>query len=251
MESALAAIEAQAEAGLKTSNALIRELKNVKSTAHAGLLRDVRKSLDNSAALADQLSQAVRALGTGWNFDEQAYLARGSYAKELLELAHRSGVNMFEQDDRILCYPVVIRVVPGELAIEVDKHKERGLRPSAVIERLKGLQNRPPRFKPEAFVETLEQAYDLLVRATGKPAHATVRLIDVHDVLTLLPGQSREYTRQEFARDLYLLDQSGVTKTRSGRQLSLPASTLTKGSGVLTTVSKAGQQQVYAGLAFS
>ena len=31
-----------------------------------------------------------------------------------------------------------------------------------------------------------------------------VRLLDVWSVLTLLPGQSRECSKQDFARDLYL-----------------------------------------------
>ncbi len=67
---------------------------------------------------------------------------------------------------------------------------------------------------------------------------ATVKLASVYSVLTLLPGASRDYTRPEFARDLYLLDQSGVTVTKNGRVLSLPASALTRGSGVLTTVTR-------------
>jgi len=73
----------------------------------------------------------------------------------------------------------------------------------------------------------------------------------VHRVLTLLPGAARDYTRQEFARDLYLLDQSGVVDVKDGRRMSLPASAMTRGSGVLTTVTRTGQTKVYAGLAFS
>jgi hypothetical protein len=71
-------------------------------------------------------------------------------------------------------------------------------------------------------------------------------------VLTLLPGQGREYTKQEFARDLYLLDQSGVPLTsRGGHRLRWSASTGTKGAGVLTTVARGGQQQRYWGISFS
>lgn len=70
-------------------------------------------------------------------------------------------------------------------------------------------------------------------------------------MLTLLPGQGREYTRQEFARDLYLLDQSGVTEVK-GRTMRLPASTLTKKTTkVLSTVTKDGRQKLYSGISFS
>ena len=61
---------------------------------------------------------------------------------------------------------------------------------------------------------------------------------------------AKEYSRQELARDLYLLDQSGVTTTRDGRVLALPASALTRDSGVLRTVTRSGQDKVYAGISF-
>ena len=80
---------------------------------------------------------------------------------------------------------------------------------------------------------------------------SVVKLVDVYGVLTVLPGLARDYTKQEFARDLYLLDQSGVVTTKNGRTLSLPASALTRGSGVLTTVSRSGQAKVYAGIALT
>jgi len=68
--------------------------------------------------------------------------------------------------------------------------------------------------------------------------------------LTLLPGQSRDYTRAEFARDLYLLDSSGAATTKSGRVLGWHASSGTRGSGTLATVAKTGQQQRYWGVSF-
>ena len=74
----------------------------------------------------------------------------------------------------------------------------------------------------------------------------------MHRVLTVLPGAARDYTRQEFARDLYLLDQSGVVACKDGRRMTLPASALTRGrGGVLATVTRGGQTKVYAGLAFT
>jgi hypothetical protein len=76
-------------------------------------------------------------------------------------------------------------------------------------------------------------------------------LVDVHRVLTLLPGSARDYTRQEFARDLYLLDQSGVVDAKDGRRMTLPASAMTRSGGVITTVTRNGQAKVYAGISFA
>lgn len=78
-----------------------------------------------------------------------------------------------------------------------------------------------------------------------------LRLDAVWSVLTLLPGQAREYSRPEFARDLYLLDQSGIRRTKDGRALRWHASSGTRGAGVVTTVAKTVQQQRYWGVSFS
>jgi hypothetical protein len=158
---------------------------------------------------------------------------------------------MFEEDERLLCYPSIIRLLPNDLAIEVDRKRTRALRPSTVVAALARVQRSGPRFRPEPFLASLVGAYDLVVAEQGKSAGAVVRLLDVYNVLTLLPGQAREYTKPEFARDLYLLDQAGLTTVSgTGRRLRWAASTGTKQAGVLTTVARSGQQQRYWGIAF-
>ena len=98
----------------------------------------------------------------------------------------------------------------------------------------------------------LRSAYELRVAADDKHDDAVVRLVDIWTVLTMMPGQRTQYSRQEFARDLYLLDQSGVTRSeRNPRALRWAASTGTKGAGVLTTVARNGQEQRYWGIYFT
>ena len=251
-EAALAATERDVDGALKTVSAALRELRRARVSAKNGQVRDLRKALSAAESAATALVDEVRAATTGFGLDEQDLLASGQYAKELTEAASAAGVAMFEEDERLLCYPSVIRIVPGDAAVEIDKVRERRLRPSVLIKLLASAQGRGPRFKAEAFLDSLRSAYDLVIGREQKKPDAVVRLVDVWSVLTLLPGQSREYTKQEFARDLYLLDQSGVTTTpRSPRQLRWSASTGTKGSGVLTTVARSGQQQRYWGVSFT
>jgi hypothetical protein len=251
-EAALSATEARAAATLQSAAALTRELKRVKAGSAAGQARELRRALEAAETLAEQLAEATRSLRAGYDFDEQAYLASGAYAKELLAAAAAAGVDVFEEDERLLCYPSLVRIVPEQAALEVDRKRERRLRPSVVVALLAAAQRKGPRFRPEPFLDSLRNAYELVVARDGKRPDAVVRLIDVWAVLTVLPGQAREYTKQEFARDLYLLDQSGVTRTaRSSRQLRWSASTGTKGTGVLTTVARSGQQQRYWGVSFS
>src|SRR6266536_564844 len=136
----------------------------------------------------------------------------------------------------------------GDAAIEIDKVRDRRLRPSVLVAALARAQERGVRFKAEAFLDSLRSTYELLVASGGKRPDAVVRLVDIWSVLTMLPGQRVQYSKQEFARDLYLLDQSGVTRTaRSPRTLRWAASTGTKGAGTLVTVGRNGQQQRYWG----
>jgi hypothetical protein len=192
--------------------------------------------------------QDVRA---SFDFDESAYLSSGEYAKELLALAADRGLAMFEEDDRLLCYPSIVRVVPGDALVEIDRRRDRRLRPSALIGLLSAAQQRPPRFRGSQFLESLATGYELVVARTGKKPDAVVRLVDIWSVLTLLPGQGKEYTRPEFARDLYLLDQSSERVTKAGKALRWHASSGTRTAGVLTTVARTGQQQRYWGVSFT
>ncbi len=251
LEAALASTEADLDAAGKAVAALGRELKRARAAAAVGQVRDLRRSLDSAAAQAGELAARCRGVAAGYDVDEAELLASGEYAKELLAAAAEAGVAMFEDDDRLLCYPSIVRVLPADLALEVDRRRARGIRPSVVVEQLRRAQQAGPRFRAEAFLASLLGGYDLVVARQRKAAGAVVRLLEVYGVLTLLPGQARDYSKAEFARDLYLLDQAGITEVgTTGRRLRWAASTGTRQSGVLTTVSVSGQQQRYWGVAF-
>ena len=247
LEAALRATQADTEAVLRAAAALSKELRRARGSAVTGVVRDVRKALDAAVTLGDELAAATRQARVAFDVDEVDYLSSGGYAKELLALAASRGVAMFEEDERLLCYPSLLKLLPGDAALEIDRRREKRLRPSVVVDALAAAQQRPPRFKAEPFLESLAGAYALLARdSTG-----VQRLTDVWEVLTLLPGQARDYTRPEFARDLYLLDQSAVATTKAGRTLRWHASSGARGAGVLTTVAKSGQQQRYWGISFT
>jgi hypothetical protein len=252
MEASLAATEREVDAALRSATATVRELKRALGAARSGHVRDLRKSLTAARDAARVLADDSRGIADDFDFDEQAYLASGGYVKELLAEAEAQGLSIVEDEDRLLCYPSLLRVLPGDAAVEVDKVRDRRLRPSVLVTALARAQDRGPRFKAEAFLDGLRSAYELLVSSTGKRVDAVVRLVDIWTALTMLPGQRSQYSKQEFARDLYLLDQSGVTRTaRSPRALRWAASTGTKGTGTLVTVARNGQQQRYWGVSFT
>lgn len=251
LEAALAATEDRVDAALKAATALTRELKKARTGAERGQLRDLRRALAAAAILAEEASRAAADATSSFDFDEQEYLESGSYAQELLGEASGRDVAMFESDDRLLCYPSLLKVVPGDAAVEIDRRREKRLRPSVLVGLLASSQSRPPRFRPAPFLESLESGYDLVRSQASKRDAVVVRLVDVWGVLTLLPGQQRDYTRAEFARDLYLLDSSSVATAKSGRVLRWHGSSGTRGSGNLTTVAKTGQRQLYWGISFT
>jgi hypothetical protein len=251
IEAALGATQQQAEANLKLAGTLLRELRRVKGAAAGGQVRELRRALSAATGLAQQLSEAAAQARTGFDFDEAAYLASGGYAKEVLALAAERNVTMFEEDDRLLCYPSLVRILPADAAIEIDRRRDKRIRPSVVVDLLAELQQRPPKFRAEQFLESLAGGYELVIAQGGKRQDAVVRLVDVWAVLTLLPGQAREYPKPEFARDLYLLDHDGACRTRRGRVLRWHASSGTRAAGVLTTVAASGQKQRYWGVSFT
>jgi hypothetical protein len=81
--------------------------------------------------------------------------------------------------------------------------------------------------------------------ATGR----AVKLLDIYQLLTLLPGQSREYTVEEFARDIYLLDKGRVTITSRGSVMKLfpPGRDIRRSLSVIT---EEGQERLYYGISF-
>lgn len=222
-ETALAATEADARAALRAAEAAIRNLKKLVAATAIGDIGALERSLDDADSSIQALREQFRNTRDGWTFDAQAYGERGMLTQELLETATTAGLSVHEQDGRIFSYPVLVRVLPGERAILLDKTKYRQIRPSVVVDRLERLKKRPARFRPENFISTLYEVYDLQLRMEGNRNRrldgdgSPVKVIQLYKLLTLFPGQEREYSRADFTRDLYLLDRSGTTTSRDGR----------------------------------
>ncbi len=250
LEEALGVLEADAAVLLQAIGTVNRVAKRLKTAAETGTVRDIPQALVAAEELAAAALLAAERLRAGWRFDVESWFASGGYAKELLATAAQRGVSAFESDDRILCYPVIVQVSPSDTSVLIDKKKDRRIRPSVVVANLSALQQREPKFKPEAFIESLATAYDFVIASKSMRPGAPVKLVDVHNVLTIMPGSARDYTKPEFARDVYLLDQTGIVTTKRGRTMSLPASALTRSGGVLRTVTRTGQAKNYAGISF-
>lgn len=251
LEDALSVTENEVDAALKAAAAVTRELRKAKSAAAKGQVRDLRRSLEAAAKSAQESGRATTGAEASFTFDEKEHLESGGFAQELVWMAAARDVTMLERDQRLLCYPSLVKVLPADAAVEIDRRRERRLRPSVLVDLLATAQKKPPRFRAEPFLESLEAAYGLVRSRRVRGDGVVLPLVDLWSVLTLLPGQQREYTKPEFARDLYLLDASGVATAKSGRLLRWHASTGTRGAGTLVTVAQSGQQQLYWGVSFT
>jgi hypothetical protein len=251
LEEALARTESDAEASLKAVSTVTSALKRLRAAARAGDLREIRRWLDSSGQAVAALDQQVANTVEGWDFDEEGYLSSGAYLHELVETAQRQGLSIYRQDEQVYSYPSLLRVLPSERSVSIDRVREKRLRPSVLVAHLKDIQGRRPRFRSEAFLESLYRVYERIVAHRGKRHGNVVRLKELYDWLTPRPGDTRDYTIQEFARDIYLLDQSGVTQTRNGARLSFPAATGTRNpTGYVTVVTQGGQEKRYFGISF-
>ncbi|GAA4855832.1 hypothetical protein [Saccharopolyspora rosea] len=208
-------------------------------------------TLEALGKLASELSGAVAEMQDSFPADPTTYLRSEGYLSELRATAESAGLSVFEEDGRLLCPPAVVRVRAEHAALEVDGERDHRLRPSVVVQSLADHQRSRPKFRYAAFFNSILDAYDLIVAQRGARAGSVVRLVDIWRLLTLLPGQDKEYTKQEFTRDLYLLDDSGITGTmRTDRKLRWCASTGTRGNGVLSTVGRDGRRRQYWGVSF-
>lgn len=254
LEKALSKTETDAEATLKVALAAVSSIKKFRMAAKSGDLREMKRAIDASEQSVAALKQQFVNAKDGWVFDEEIYLSSKDFLEEVIAASAQSGVKIFEQDDRLYCYPFIVRAISNERCVMINKTREKRLRPSVLANHLKMLQNKPIRFKPETLLECLFSAYSIAVKTRGDHkifTGAVVPLLEVYDILTLLPGQSKEYAKQEFARDIYLLDQSNITQTKKGYCLSLPASTGTKSaSRTITVITQHGQEKMYYGISF-
>ena len=252
LEQSLARTEADALETWDVAKDLLRPLRRLRSAAETGNLTEIDRSIAGAQTALAALQRQLNKTKKGWDFDTRRYLSRGGYAQEVLATAKKAGVNMVERDDRLFCYPALIRVSPSEKAVYVNRKRERRIRPSVFVNLLKEQQDRPLNFRPDAFLVALYRAYAKTVAEncdTREAAAPIIPLVDIHSLLTLLPGVAKEYSRQEFVRDIYLLHRKGMDTTKQGARVSFPISRGVRGK-TLTVIDETGEERRYYGIRF-
>ena len=242
---------------LNEATGLARQLRKASQDGNIAAIRRLTERLETSANVIGQaVSNAVRA----WPFpeeEERSYLEQ-EYSAELRREGGKRGVQIFERDGRLIAHPLVVRVLPGERAVRIDRRQTSTIRPSKIVADLEKLQKSPARFRPQPFLESLYQAYlelsqtDTADRLKLGGAGQVVRLDRIYNLFTGLPGSRREYSLLDFARDLYTLQESGVRDVRAGARVSFPASTGTRSArGAISFVGPSGEPVLFYGIQFT
>ena len=258
-EQGFGAVEASAEAAAVEAAELTKTARKLLKAAQEGNIAHIRRQseqlLASLAAVNDQVHQAVKS----WPFaasEEPAYLTH-RFGDELCGAAAATGLKVTPRDDVLVCSPSIIRVLADARAVRIDGKQRAGIRPSKLAADLRANQQVPHKGNPQRFLEALFNAFKIVA---GRPeadslfdAKRMVSLHDIYEVFTSLPGSRSQYSRTDFARDIYMLDTSGVKTTKSGARIRIhPPSTASRsGRGIFSFADRDGNLIEYYGVRFT
>ena len=261
-EQAFSDTERAADSTLKSAADLMKQVRALKKASQTGNIAAVRRSQDRLDEALSALRQEVANASSSWTIEEEEEKQHldDQYAVEVRHAAEEAGLDIYERDGLLISHPSIVRILPGERAVRIDKKKVSTIRPSHLAGLLLANQKKSSSFSTNRFLESLYNVYSDIVigESSGRMVEGSgrvVRLARVYDLLTSLPGSRREYDRTDFARDLYRLDTSDTDtkRTKSGAVVDFPTSAGARGrsSDLFFFVGPDGQGVEYYGLRFT
>ncbi len=260
LEQAFGKVETAADSAAKSAADLSRLVKQLQKAAREGNIAAIKRLTGRMEGALTAAQQGVEAAGRSWpcGEEEEEQYFRDDYAVELRRAAGESGLEIHERDGQLFAHPFIVRIMPVERAVRIDRKKVSAVRPSHLVGLLLKNQKKPPRHSSARFLESLYAVYSDIVseespdRMMKSDQGRVVRLSRIYNLFTSLPGSNREYDLTDFARDLYMLDANGPRETRKGAEVSFPASTgARRSTNLISFVGKDGQVIEYYGVRFT
>ena len=260
-EQAFSDTERAADSALKSAGAVNRHARALMRAAKAGNIAAVKRAQADLKSAMIALSQEVDNANSVWPFqedEEERYLQDG-YADELIAAAQDVELSVYKQDAALISYPSVVRILPGDRAVRIDRRLERGIRPSHLAATLLKNQRRTGGFRPNQFLESLYNVYYVITRESESNKDMVggsgriIPLSLIYNMMTSGPRGRREYGRQDFALDVYAIETEGPRVTRRGYRVDFPSSTGTRrrASDLFEFIDPDGQRVTYYGVRFS
>lgn len=255
LEAALAEMESRTSVAAVSAKKYANALARAKKCSAHGDIVGMKKALADAREALRVVQVEFTNAASCWPFSEEeeiAYFESGRFADELNAAATSIELNMANEDGQLMCYPSLIKVDAGRRAVTIDKKLHRYVRPTVLAAYLQAQQKRGAKFRPAPFVEALYAAWDYArhLNSKGDPAR-DVPVDKIYAVLTLAPGAGREYSRQEFGRDLFLLESSGAQHTRKGAKPHFSRGAGAKFGRGITIVREDGTPVIYSSIRFT
>ncbi len=268
LEQVLAEAEKAAESAIKTAASVASAARRVKKAASGGAfsgratikggVEDAKKALENLQQQV-RLLEAAAGRADAWppEADDQPSF-KESYTAELRSLAEAKDLSIREQDGVLVSFPTVVRVAQDDRSLQIDQKKINTIRPSRVIDILKDSKKKVSRNRPEPFLKAIYLVYDDLLsyQPQGTLANGlrtVVPLRRIYEHFTALPSSRKDYSKIDFARDLYLLESQGPKQFKKGAKfisVSFPASTGARGRADISFAGPDGYERKYYGIQF-
>jgi len=217
-------------------------------------LADLKEPLTALNAVADQLRETSESAFDWLSVqaeDGRTFVDR--YSEEVCERAADLGVDVQVRDGQLVCFPYVIRVVPRERAVYVDRKKLVAIRPSVLAKYLADSRRRPDPNAAKKFLKAVYTVYDELTKGGSerrliKLQRPTVQLRRIFRMMSAHPRFA--CSRADFSRDLFILEHAGLNVTPNGATMTLHASSGTKQSGYFSYIGPDGQEAKYYAVDF-
>jgi hypothetical protein len=222
LETSLEHLETKISEAQRMTDALTKALRGLKKAASLGHLSDIEKNLSAIPQRAEQAQLSASELSASWRFNTNSL--DKEYLVELQQEAKSQGLNLIERDGRLYCFPVMLRLEPGEAIVRIGSKSEKRLRPKEIIRQLAAIQRKKQRFNPQKFLDALYHVYRR--SQSGHGPGSAVTLAEIYEFLTILPGT--DYPIEEFGQNLLLLARQPDLRTRDGYSFEFPGSTITK-----------------------
>ena len=258
-EQACSETERAAEEALGAAARVVSQARALKKAAQTGNVSAIKRCKGKLNEAALELEQEVSSAVSSWPYseEEERDFFGDQFVNALKEAADGKGLEIDERDDFLVSYPSLLRIEPNECTVRLDKRKVATVRPSFLANLLLANQKRKSGFTSARFLESLYQVYRDIEgpQKKGRKPQSTlfddqrpvVPLIRIYKLMTSLPGNSAEYSRTDFARDLYILDSDGPRETRRGAKVAFPSSTgaRTRSSDLFTFIGPGGDAEYY------
>ena len=257
-EQGFAAVETAAGAAAASAAEMTKAARRLLKAAQDGNIAQIRRTAAQLTDTAAVVTEHVNRAATSRPFaadKEMDYLA-GRFGDELRDEAENIGLKITPRDEALVCSPSIIRVFPGERAVRVDGKKRAAIRPSKLAADLRANQQRQTGSNPQRFLEALFKAFQRVADRSADggmfDAGRMISLDEIYASFTTWPTTPRQYTRTDFARDIYLLDIADDKTTKSGATVSFHHSTAARsGRKIFSFVDPAGNLIPYYGVRFT